>query len=86
MTFEPEIGTTSAVVPETERSLDSVGPAPQPKTNGGKFGKNLVYSRREKVIPDSIHVQESGPPSLHEVTSSNPINNSNEFVAEILEV
>jgi len=94
MTFGPEIGTTSTAVPKTERSPDSAeqspdsttGPILQPETNGGKFGKNLVYSRREKAIPDSIHVQESDPPSLHEVTSSNPINNSNEFVAEISEV
>ena len=94
MTFGPEIGTTSTAVPETKRSLDlaeqspdpKAGPAPQLETNGGKFGKNLIYSRREKAIPDSIHGQESDPPSLHEVTSSNPINNSNEFVAEISEV
>ena len=58
MTFGPEIGTTSAVVHETKRSPNSTeqspystaGPAPQPETNGGKFGKNLVHSRREKAI------------------------------------
>jgi len=48
---------------------------------GGKFGKNLVYSRREKTIPKFIHFQESNP-LLQEVITSNLINsnNSNEFV------
>jgi len=53
----------------------------------GNFGK-IWYIQGEKrpTIQDSIHVQESNPPSLHEVTSSNPKNNSNEFVAKISEV
>ena len=85
MAFGPEIGTNSVAVPETERRIEqapepTAGPAP----DDGKFGKNLVYSRREKAIPESVHVQESNPPSPHEVTPSNPINsnNSNEFVSE----
>lgn len=89
MTFGPEIGTRSVVVPETERRIEQVPepvarPAAGPAPNGGKFGKNLVYSRREKAIPGSVHVQESNPPSLHEVTNSNPINSNNsiEFVSE----
>ncbi|KAJ1422388.1 Retrovirus-related Pol polyprotein from transposon TNT 1-94 [Sesbania bispinosa] len=96
MAFGPEIGTTSTAVPERRPDSDSAeqapnsvaGPAPKPVTNGGKFGKNLVYLRKEQAIPDSVRVQESDPPSLHEVTSFNPLNsnNSNEFVAEISEV
>ncbi|KAJ1378519.1 Retrovirus-related Pol polyprotein from transposon TNT 1-94 [Sesbania bispinosa] len=74
MAFGPEIGTTSTVVPERRPERDSAeqapnsvaGPAPKPVTNGGKFGKNLVYSRKEQVIPDSVRVQESDPPPLHE--------------------
>ncbi|XP_073219751.1 uncharacterized protein [Cicer arietinum] len=62
-------------------------PAPEPAPNDGKFGKNLVYSRREKVILESGNVQESNPSSLHEVTPSNPINSNdyNEFVSANLE-
>nr|KYP41064.1 Retrovirus-related Pol polyprotein from transposon TNT 1-94 [Cajanus cajan] len=87
MTFGPEIGTNGIAVPEIEgRTEPAPEPAP-PAPNGGKFGKNLVYSRREKAILESGNVQESNPPSLHEVTPSNPINSndSNEFVSENLE-
>jgi len=47
----------------------------------------MVYSRREKVIPKSVHTKESNLPPLCEVTISNPINfcNCNEFVYENLE-
>ncbi|XP_068483246.1 uncharacterized mitochondrial protein AtMg00810-like [Phaseolus vulgaris] len=99
MAFGPEIGTNSIVVPETEtrtkQAPKPAEPAARPESapeqalefapnGGGKFGKNLVYSRRAKVIPESIHVQESNLPSLHEVTVSNPrnSNNSNEFILE----
>ncbi|WVZ24536.1 hypothetical protein V8G54_003080 [Vigna mungo] len=76
MMFEPEIGGTNGiVVPEIEGGIE---PAPEPvrpaPDDGGKFGKNLVYSRREKAILEPDNVQESNPPSLHEVTPSNPIN------------
>ena len=44
----------------------------------------MTYSRREKAIPGSVHVQESNPTSLHKVTLSDPINSndSKEFVSE----
>ena len=69
-----------ALVPE----LATTGLAPEPTPNNRKFGKNLTYSRREKAIPGSVHVQESNPTSLHKVTLSDPINSndSNEFVSE----
>jgi len=70
-TPQPIAGTEQVPKPTAE-------PAPN---DGGKFGKNLVYSRRQKAIPKSIHVQESNS-LLQEVIASNPINsnNSNEFV------
>jgi len=45
-------------------------PAIEPVHSGGKFRKNMAYSRKENVIPKSIHVQESNP-SLQEVIVSN---------------
>jgi len=73
---------------QTLRPIAGTEQAPKPAaelapSNGRKFGKILVYSRREKAIPKSIHVQESNP-SLQEVKVSNPINsnNSNEFVLD----
>jgi len=57
-------------------------PTPKPAANeGGKFEKNLIYLRREKAIPKSVHIQEPNLQPLHEVTISNPIifYNSNEF-------
>ena len=56
MTFEPAVklhGPT-CIVPKP----------PEPATKilhdeGGKFGKNLIYSTREKIISESVHVQES---------------------------
>ena len=95
--FGPEIGTETergikptpkpAVGPEqTPQPIAGTEQVPKPTAesalnDGVKFGKNLVYSRREKAIPKSIHVQESNP-LLQEVIASNPINsnNSNEFV------
>jgi len=95
--FGPEIGTETergikptpelAAGPEqTPQPIAGTEQVPKPTAepapnDGGKFGKNLVYSRREKAIPKSIHVQESNP-LLQEVITSNPINsnNSNEFV------
>ncbi|KAJ1395299.1 Retrovirus-related Pol polyprotein from transposon TNT 1-94 [Sesbania bispinosa] len=79
MALGPEIGTTSTAVPERRPDSDSAeqapnslaGPAPKPVTNGGKFGRNLVYSRKEQAIPISVHVQESDPPPLHEKGNQN---------------
>ena len=80
--LEPTAEPAPTPVPEP-----TARPAPEPAPNGGKFGKNLVYSRREKAILESGNVQESSPSSLHEVTLPNPINSndSNEFVFENLE-
>ena len=69
---------------EQALELITMGPIPELAPNSRKFEKNRTYSRREKAIPGSVHVQESNPTSLHKVTLSDPINSndSNEFVSE----
>ncbi|KAK7406483.1 hypothetical protein VNO78_08110 [Psophocarpus tetragonolobus] len=87
------------IVPETEGSIEHSAPEPpepvRPPTSAPEPTKQLApapdaggkFSRREKVIPGSGNVQESNPPSLHEVTPSNPINlsDSNELLSENIE-
>jgi hypothetical protein len=40
------------------------------RAENDKFGKNLVYTRRLKAIPESTHVQETDPSPLIQVTNS----------------
>jgi len=57
MTFGPTPKTppnmTFETAPEPPRPIETEPPQPN---EGGKFGKNVVYSRREKVIPKLFHV------------------------------
>ena len=55
----------------------------------GNLKKKIgILKEIKKIIPDLVHLRESDPlpPSLHEVTFFNPINNANDYVAKISEV
>jgi len=65
LSFGPEIETKS-VTTEKEPTKSSQDGADV------RFGKKLVYTRKTKAIPESVHVQQSKP-TLLEVTTPNPL-------------
>ncbi|ESW06354.1 hypothetical protein PHAVU_010G041100, partial [Phaseolus vulgaris] len=62
-TLGPEIGTEN----ETDYEKEVQPTKSIQDEDHVRFGKNLVYTRKTKTIPESAHVHESNP-TLHEVT------------------
>lgn len=65
LSLGPEVGTES-VTTEKEPTKSTQDEADV------RFGKKLVYTRKTKAIPESVHVQQSNP-TLHEVTTPDPL-------------
>jgi len=65
LSFGPKVGAES-VTTEKEPTKSTQDQADV------RFGKKLVYTRKTKAIPKSVHVQQSNP-TLFEVTTPNPV-------------
>ena len=65
LSLGPEVGTESVTIEKepTKSTQD------EPDV---RFGKKLVYTRKTKAIPESVHAQQSNP-TLLEVTTPNPV-------------
>nr|KYP51612.1 Retrovirus-related Pol polyprotein from transposon TNT 1-94 [Cajanus cajan] len=67
----PQVGTKSETDPEKE--AQSIEPTKFTQLGANvRFGKNLVYIRKAKAIPESVHVQESNPTLNEELESNSP--------------